>query len=170
MISNDSLRESIEGAQKRARKAADGVVEAESALAKAERELRLLIELAEMRGMQLPEDVDLPARKTWNGGGETSGTSRRSTDGKENLLATVVDILSERGQPMQIRELMAAVQGRDVKIPGRGQQANLIAHISRDPRIVRPHRGYYGLAAWGLKGATSKSKAKRKRRRSGARQ
>ena len=68
---------------------------------------------------------------------------------------------------MQIQTLMAAVKERDVRIPGKGSQANLIAVISRDTRIVRPQRGYYGLTDWGLVDSRSASRPKRRRRQVG---
>lgn len=80
------------------------------------------------------------------------------------LLAAVIDILNERGGPTYIGDLMAALQERSVEIPGSGQQANVIAHISRDERIVRPKRGFYGLSEWGLTDArTAHAKSKRTR-------
>jgi hypothetical protein len=84
------------------------------------------------------------------------------------LLDTVIEILSDAGKPMQIQALMGAVKERDVRIPGKGAQANLIAVISRDARIVRPERGYYGLADWGLVDSRSGSRPKRRRRQAGA--
>ena len=66
------------------------------------------------------------------------------------LLAAVIDVLTERGEPTYIGDLMTALHERSVEIPGSGQQANVIAHISRDERIVRPQRGFYGLREWGL--------------------
>ncbi len=166
MISTEALKESIGEAVENVRGRAEEVTQAQSGLADAERELRLLIELAEMRGIQLPESLGLPTSQEEGRNGAPEST-RRGTRGKASLLAAVIEILTERGEPMQIRELMAAVQERDVTIPGRGQQANLIAHISRDPRIFRPRRGFYALREW--EGGESQSPSPPRPRRAGAR-
>lgn len=150
MISTETLKESIGEASKSVRDREEAVSKAQAGLAEAERELGLLVELAEIRGLQLPEagEVSSAARDKTSNGAVAEPAARRGSRGKASLLAAVIDILGESGEPMQIRELMAAVQKRDVTIPGRGQQANLIAHISRDPRITRPRRGFYALQEW----------------------
>lgn len=80
-------------------------------------------------------------------------------------VATVVEILRETERPLHISELMRLLGDRNVRIPGAGRQANLIAGLRRDGRIVRPSRGMYGLAAWGLKDLTLKRKGRRKTRK-----
>jgi len=137
-------------------------------LSEAERELRLLAELAQIRGVKLPQaarqGAEVPLSLV-NGAAAGRSLSRS----KSVLLNAVVEILEARGEPMQIQDLMAAVRERQIPIPGKGAQANLIAHISRDPRVVRPRRGFYGLAAWGLKDTTPAPRASRRRRPGGSR-
>jgi hypothetical protein len=94
---------------------------------------------------------------------KAGGTSLTS-QGKGTLQTAVIEILAAHGEPMQIRQLMAAVQERGVRIPGSGQQANLIAYISRDERIARPRRGFYALREWG--GEDTKPSKRPKRRQS----
>lgn len=160
MISSEALTDSMQEAFSKVRSCDERVVAAKAELTEAERELRLLMELAQMRGVDVPAGLRMPKRLDVGGNGDEP--SRRNSSDKQNLLNAVVGILAEQGKPMQIRDLMAAVQKREVRIPGRGQQANLIAHISRDPRISRPSRGFYALKEWG--GEEAKSVPRRRKR------
>jgi hypothetical protein len=167
MISKEALRETIEEAAKEVRGRKEEVSAASARLGEAERELKLLTELAGVRGVELPESLPLPAGSAdADVGGSPSQAGRAPAWSKAALLTAVIEILAEHGEPMQIRDLMAVVQERGVKIPGKGQQANLIAHISRDKRIARPRRGFYALREWGVEDAKpSRSKRRRPRRR-----
>jgi hypothetical protein len=166
LISKEALKEAIREATERVRAREEEVAHSQSRLAEAERELRLLAQLAQLRGLEVPElarqGSDSADRANNSAGHESSGRASSST--KAALLAAVVEILGERGEAMQIRELMAAVQARGVQIPGSGQQANLIAHISRDDRIARPSRGFYALREWGVEDAPPPRKRRRSRR------
>jgi hypothetical protein len=71
--------------------------------------------------------------------------------------------LKSAGKPLHISELMRLLNERGVEIPGQGVQANLIAHMSRHPEIVRPSRGMYALREWGVEDARPIKKAARKR-------
>lgn len=152
MISKSALEQSIRetGESIRVRQAELNAVK--SQLVEMQRELRLLVELAEIRGLPVAELIettpDPPAQD--DQAGHRNESEGRSSSAKADLLKAVIEILAERGSPMQIRELMAKVQERGVTIPGSGQQANLIAYISRDERIVRPRRGFYALHGQGL--------------------
>jgi hypothetical protein len=164
LLSKETLQKSIEDAAKVIRAREEDVNTARLRLGEAERELKLLIELAQIRGVELPEAV----RSTRGASADShpnigTGVSRTPSRSKSALLNTVIEILAAHGEPMQIQDLMAAVRERQVPIPGQGVQANLIAYISRDPRIVRPRRGYYGLSEWGLKDTTPKPKRRRRR-------
>jgi hypothetical protein len=53
---------------------------------------------------------------------------------------------------------------RGIPIPGAGTQANLITHLRRDPRLVRPSRGMYGLSVWGLENMPTGLRQRRKKR------
>jgi len=77
----------------------------------------------------------------------------------------VVAILKEADHPVHISELMRLLREQNVVIPGSGTQANLISHLRRDSRIVRPSRGMYGLGVWGLEGMPGQTRRIRKRRR-----
>jgi hypothetical protein len=81
---------------------------------------------------------------------------------KAVVIEAVVDTLKEAARPVHISDLMRVLLGRNVSIPGSGNQANLITYLRRDPRIVRPSRGMYALSEWGLHDMPA---AKRKRRR-----
>jgi len=152
MLTSETLQKSLEEALGAVRSREVDLARAQHALSEAERELELLGELAQLRGVELPA-----AMCEGVGGGMTAtaqdapaGRRRKGFGAAETLLAAVIEILKDAGTSMQIRDLMAAVKERQVRIPGQGAQANLISVISRDPRIVRPRRGYYGLAEWGL--------------------
>jgi hypothetical protein len=166
VLSKETLERSIEEVAETVRVRVEDVNAARLRLGEAQRELRLLTELAELRGVDLSAAnlalVELTGEPEPNGEGSTR---RAPSVSKSALLNAVVETLEERGEPMQIQDLMAAVREREVKIPGKGVQANLIAYISRDPRVVRPRRGFYGLAEWGLKDTTPK----RRRRKGGRR-
>jgi len=172
-ISKEALEHSIRAAGEQVHKCESEVGAAQTRLAHAERELRLLVELAQLRGWERDELAKIVTERFAGGvGNGAPNETRRRTPSptRTALLAAVVEILANRGEPMHIGELMAAVQERGVAIPGSGQQANLIAHISRDERIVRPRRGFYGLREWGLDDAkrAAPSKRRRARRRPGA--
>lgn len=168
MLSTQTLQSSIEEAADAVHERKAELSSAQGALAEAEREFRLLAELAELRGVEIPaaasefHDTSSPAPNL------TNDAKRAPPKGRAALLDTVIEILSNAGEPMQIQALMAAVKERDVRIPGQGRQANLIAVISRDARIVRPRRGYYGLADWGLADSRSAHRPKRRRRQAGS--
>lgn len=170
MLSSKTLQKSIEESVEVVQAREADLDRARLILVDAERELRLLVELAELRGVEIPaaaKDSGTAEPQALNGA--KVGSGRAPSRGRTALLENVIEILSEAGQPMQIQALMAAVGERQVRIPGKGTQANLISVISRDPRIVRPQRGYYGLSEWGLKGSRQAGQAKLRRGRSGAR-
>lgn len=168
MISKEALKEAIHEATETVRNREAEVELSRSHLAEAERELNLLAELARLRGVELPESTRV-ATAPASSSAESSG--RTPSPVKSALLTAVIEILTEHGEPMQIRQLMGAVQKRRVTIPGSGQQANLIAYISRDNRIARPRRGFYALREWGVEDAVPAHKRRRTRRRkTGAKQ
>ena len=81
------------------------------------------------------------------------------------VIEAVVAILAGAKRPVHISELMRLLGERSVTIPGSGTQANLISYLRRDNQIVRPSRGMYGLAVWGLVEMPRSSKKGRKNRR-----
>lgn len=80
------------------------------------------------------------------------------------LVVSVLALLQEAGRPLHISELMRQLNEREVPIPGAGRQANVIAVIRKDARIVRPSRGMYGLATWDLKPVSVKKRRRRRRK------
>ncbi len=82
------------------------------------------------------------------------------------VVREVVEELKEAGRPLHISELMDRLHGRGVRIPGQGKPANVIAHLSRDPLIVRSSRGIYGLAEWNLPAPAAPATRRRVRGRS----
>jgi hypothetical protein len=167
VLTKETLEQSLTEAAETVRNRQEDVEGARRRLTEAERELRLLTELAQIRGVELPEAARVVVHGSATPGTNGSAAGRTQPQSKSTLLNTVVEILEARGEAMQIQDLMEAVRQRQVRIPGKGAQANLIAHISRDPRIVRPRRGFYGLAAWGLNDITPAPRARRRSRRSG---
>lgn len=171
MISEATLEQSIREAGDAVRGYLRELSVAQSSLSDAQRELRLLMGLAELRGLEVAQVRDLtedsPIEPGLNGRSDGAG-GRASSPTKTTLLGAVVEILEERGEAMQIRELMAAVQERGIAIPGSGQQANLIAHISRDERIARPRRGFYTLRERGTEHVTPKTRRRVRRSAAGA--
>ena len=153
MISKDALAQSIRQANKSVRARERERDAAQSQLTQAERELTLLVELAQLRGWEHDELAAMASERfTDVGATRPVGKTRTRAESPKRaaLLAAVMDVLASRGKPVHIGELMTALQERGVEIPGSGQQANVIAHISRDERIVRPKRGFYALSEWGL--------------------
>jgi hypothetical protein len=71
--------------------------------------------------------------------------------------------LERAERPLHISELMRLLEEREVELPGAGQQANVIAHLTRSPDIVRPSRGMYALSSWGIKEPLKPASRKRVR-------
>ena len=87
-----------------------------------------------------------------------------------SLADTAYQLLAETRQEYHYQELAAELQLRGVHIPGKEPANNLVSHIHRDPRFIRPKRGVYGLAEWYPKGTASVgTRRRRKRRKSRAR-
>jgi hypothetical protein len=143
------IKELIQEASQRLRAEESAVLQAEQSRARVERELALLVELAELWGWareDLARISTVSLEPTSDRRAEVPVATHRKTPAKEALLKAVVEILGERKKPMQIGELMAAVQARGVSIPGAGRQANLIGIITKDRRIRRARRGFYTLS------------------------
>lgn len=82
------------------------------------------------------------------------------------VIAASIALLRQERRPMHIGELMNRLQAKSVRIPGSGEQANLISYLRRDDRIVRPSRGVYGLRELGLEDmAPAKRRTPKKRPR-----
>jgi len=167
-ITDEALQQAVAAAQRRVDDEQERLRQAEELLRTAERELTLLTELGRLRGL-----TDLSGG---NGTGAAEGemllqselaltrpsmSQRAAPTRRDALVRTVIDLLREHGEPMPIRNLMAALVSRGAPIPGRGEQANLISVITRVPEIVRPHRGVYGLREWDLDGAPAPTTRRR---------
>lgn len=91
-----------------------------------------------------------------------SGTTREV---KHPAVQAVIQELTAAGRPLHISELMRLLHDQKVPIPGAGTQANLITHLRRDDRLIRPSRGMYGLAAWGLQAMPVGRRTRRRKKR-----
>lgn len=64
--------------------------------------------------------------------------------------------LKELGQPTHYIKLLQHLNDQGVEVPGASPKNNLVAHMTRDPRIVRTlQRGVYGLSEWEQVGGTA---------------
>jgi chromosome segregation ATPase len=110
---------------------------------------------------------------------EAHGTpSNRRSDGKASAskaLATkppeleqaVTQILRDAGKPLHIADIRAELIDRQVPIPGRGDDANIIVRLRRlDEQFTRTGRGTYALAEWGLEPLASARRRRRPRKAS----
>jgi hypothetical protein len=115
-------------------------------LARAEQEARLikqLLMLSREPGADEEEVLPLTIAKTPQG-----SAPPRS---RHPVVDDVAQLLETEGHPLHISEIMRLLEEQNTVLPGKGDQANVIAHIRRDPRFVRPSRGVYGLGSWGLR-------------------
>jgi hypothetical protein len=101
--------------------------EVDERIAVREGQLRNIEELLALEGEEQEVQVDDPA---------ASG----------HFMDSVVDELTASTTGMHYTDILRRVQARGVEIPGRDPGANLIAHMSRDARVVRVGRGTYAMA------------------------
>ncbi len=160
-ISEGAIKKALEEIQARIAKALESRAELERTIAGAREEERLLKRLLALKhhresfegnseanpigDLQLPEHPD-------------------GTDPGHPVIQAVVEELASAGRPLHISDLMRLLRERMVEVPGAGTQANLITYLRRDSRIVRPSRGMYGLAAWGLEDMPIVEKSRRIRK------
>jgi hypothetical protein len=137
-IPDELLDEALVVARRRAADLDDRIAKLSGERDAARRELELLEELRAVRRGEprSPSNAEVDDR-------------RRSRRSHPAVVAAIAE-LEKAGRPLHISELMEALRGDDVPIPGSGQPANLIAHLTRNPEVVRPSRGMYALASWGL--------------------
>lgn len=126
------------------------------------REVELLEELLAVRQGNLGSRFTASSVETGEADGAGRATRTRARRPHSAVTAAIAE-LERAGHPLHISELMRLLEERDVEIPGSGQQANLIAHLTRSPAVVRPSRGMYGLTAWGLEDKARLKPAKRRR-------
>jgi len=92
-----------------------------------------------------PADTDgrLASKKAGGGGAGAAGAT--------GFEAHIVRILEDAGEPMHVREIRRSLVDSGIPMPGRGEEANIIVRLRRDPdRFTRTGRGTYGLTVWGL--------------------
>jgi len=130
-------------------------------------EERLLLRLLALRQGDIAEEPSDGEQET-NSGRRNLDEARLQNAGKSAtppFLQVVVRELATAGRPVHISDLMRRLRELHIEIPGAGSQANLITHLRRDPRIVRPSRGMYGLSAWGLENMPTTIRRRRRRRK-----
>ena len=154
-ITSEQINDAISFLSRELDEKREGQARLNSDIQRSERELALLLELARVRGVSTSS--------------EPTGVldiRNESADGARSSLAdVVVAILRRRSQPMHIQELLRTVRDAGVAIPGKGEPANLIAHIRTHTEIVRPVRGMYGLREWGLVDGVPVTMRSRRRKR-----
>lgn len=96
-----------------------------------------------MTGLQ--DMMDIPARYQLGRKTKISDTLAQAV--YETLKGTEPEE-GKPGEPMHYRDLVAALEGRRIYISGRDPGLNLVAHIHKDSRFVRPQRGMYALKEW----------------------
>jgi hypothetical protein len=161
-LSTDVLLKAIEEAKGTEVRLQKQIDEMQRRLARIQEEARILTKLIALRsGKALAAPVN-EVGHVQPGPPLNTVTVAKSS---HNALEAVVAILEEATRPVHISDLMRLLRDKNVQIPGSGTQANLISHLRRDKRIVRPSRGMYGLAAWGLTEMPSRLRRRRKRRR-----
>jgi hypothetical protein len=141
--------------------------ELERALGAAREEERLLLRLLALRRGIAPEAnaQAMPGEGPDNFSAKESTRIERAEEADHPAVQAVLRELAGAGRPLHLSELMRLLRERQVQIPGAGTQANLITHLRRDPRLVRPSRGMYGLSAWGLENMPTTTRQKRRRKR-----
>src|SRR5205085_2174135 len=89
-----------------------------------QREAELLKELLAVRGAYDGTGAD-----------ERGEGAARARTKLHPAVGASIEELDRSGRPLHISELMRLLSDRGVEIPGSGQQANLIAHLTRAPEI-----------------------------------
>src|SRR5262245_44785870 len=158
-LSEDLLAHSLAQARERAREIDQAIAHLTDERDSALREIELLQELLAVRRGETTDRV--PPVET--SGPERTQTATRRTSRPHPAVVAAIAELEKAGRPMHISELMNSLGEQGVRIPGSGQQANLIAHMTRSPQIVRPSRGMYALASWGIEDAPRVKPAVRRR-------
>lgn len=151
----DAIVAALEAARMRVARMERERAELDHAHAAAQEELRLLERLLALRrgaGVAAEPPAAKPAQAPAAGGG------------KPAVVQAVIDELTAAGRSLHISELMRLLRSRNVEIPGSGTQANLITYLRRDKRFVRPSRGMYGLATWGLENMAAPRRIRRRRK------
>ena len=147
VMSEEAIAKALEGARARIARAERERADLERVVAAAREEERLFARLLTLRRTGTVSIDGALADE----GEQHDSPSLATADTKHPAVQAVIAELTAAGRPLHISELMRLLSERGISVPGSGSQANLITHLRRDERLIRPSRGMYGLAAWGLK-------------------
>jgi hypothetical protein len=166
-MTEDVITKALEGVRVRISRAENDRTELVRVITAAREEERLLLRLLALRRGAAPTEDGAPLLVH---DGETRTTkpmrpTKTAEDPRHPAVQAVVRELAGAGRPLHISDLMRLLGEAQVEIPGAGTQANLITHLRRDPRLVRPSRGMYALSAWGLENMPTTTHPKRRRKR-----
>lgn len=141
--------------------------ELDRAITAAREEERLLLRILALRRGDASAEQNATSPETGSAWQEIDqqGKPHAGEYSKHPAVQAVIRELAEAGRPLHISDLMRLLREGGIQIPGAGTQANLITHMRRDPRIVRPSRGVYGLSVWGLEDMPKTTRRKRLRKR-----
>jgi len=159
MATEAGIARALEKARARIASAERDRAELDRSLAIAREEERLLQRLLALRR---GETVNVEQRQEVVA--EIAARAERAADGKSPVITAAIAELSSAGHPIHVSELMRLLSRKGVRVPGAGTQANLITYLRRDERIVRPSRGMYALAIWGLENMPAKPSRRRRKR------
>lgn len=136
------------------------------------------VEIADLTSAILPlqtrleaarERLDLIRRLARLSNGDTA---KESSERQAGIIAGndvedhIQELLHASGNPMHIGEIRQTLIERGVPLPGRGDEANIILRLRRDPtRFLRTGRGMYGLASWNLAEVPPSARKRKLRRR-----
>jgi hypothetical protein len=154
LFTEDAIAGALEHVRLRIAEAEHARKEAEETIGKAREEERLLNRLLALRSISTASLSNVRA----------DAQPPIEQQSKTPAVSAVIEELDSAGRPIHVSELMRLLEKRDVVIPGAGKQANLIAHMSRDSRIVRPARGMYALASWGIQANAAEKPHRRHKR------
>jgi len=163
-LSESSLIEALRAIEARISQAQEERAKLDQMIGRAREEERLIRRLIDIRRNPSEADANdwaLEPTVVPDRAGTPSAGARQSVAAVE----AVVQELARTARPVHISELMRILLERKVEIPGAGAQANLIAYLRRDPRVVRPSRGMYGLSDWGLEDMPTSTYRRRRKRR-----
>jgi hypothetical protein len=163
-IDGELIAKALEDVRAYIRAAEQQRAELERAVLAAKEEERLLVRLLSLRTGEPPQEVMHGATQTPSVERSRATASDAGASEDKPAVEAAVRELAAAGRPVHISDLMRLLRERKVHIPGAGTQANLIAHLRRDKRVVRPSRGMYALAAWGLEEMPDRPRRRKKRR------
>src|SRR5437016_2223851 len=110
--------------------------------------ITVFLEMAQIygaNGESAPTHPDAPSPA-----GEAADTAPlRFLDGLAKSAAReVIAILRERGQPVQTKELLAALGARGIEIAGQNPVSNLSGYLSRSPELMPDRAVGWSLREW----------------------